>query len=297
MERRKLVWTDHQKKKLNYILEILDELQDYLPLTLRQIFYQLVSKEYIKNTKSHFVMLTSLIKYGRIDGFIPWNSIEDRIRVFHDLSGWSNANKFVDASLDYFLEGYQRNLLQSQNKYIEIWIEKDALASIFQKIAIPYTIPVVVCRGFSSVSFLYNFTNRINAHSEKYPIMLYFGDFDPSGEEMLIAMEKTLEEMGCYGVEFQKIALTPEQIKKHKLPHNPDALKRSDSRALKHINKYGYLAVELDALRPDTLTNIVTNAIESEIDIDLFNEEKRIEIIEFDKINKTKEKIQTLMEE
>lgn len=294
--RRKFKWTKLQKDKLNLVLEILNDLREYLPLTLRQIYYQLVSKDYIENTQSAYTSLSKLIKWGRIDGYIRWNSIEDRVRVFHDLTGWYDSNNFIDDTLKYFLKGYKRDLLQSQEKYIEIWIEKDALASIFQRIAEPYTIPVVVCRGFTSISFLHEFKIRLQYHQDKEPIMLYFGDFDPSGKEMLLAMKTTLQnEMGTRKIDFKRIALTEEQIQMYKLPNNPRALKSTDTRAQKHIEKYGSLAVELDALRPDTLTYIVTNAIESEIDAELFLMEKETEEYEFDKLNNLKEKVKNLI--
>lgn len=296
MGRRRFKWTDLQTDKLKLVLEILKDLREYLPLTLRQIYYQLVSKEYIENTQSAYTSLSKLIKWGRMDGYIEWNWIEDRVRVFHDLSGWYDSNNFINTSLKYFLKGYKRYLLQTQDKYIEIWIEKDALASIFQRIAEPYTIPVVVCRGFTSISFLHDFKLRLQNYQDKEPIMLYFGDFDPSGKEMLPAMKTTLQnEMGTRRIDFKRIALTEEQIDVYKLPNNPRALKSTDTRAQKHIEKYGPLAVELDALRPDILTDIVTNAIESEIDMDLFHEEKETEEQEFDKLNNLKEKVKNLI--
>jgi len=65
-------------------------------------------------------MLSNLLKWARIIGYIYWESIEDRVRIFHDLRGWENSELFVRASLKYFLIGYRRNLIQSQTKNIEI---------------------------------------------------------------------------------------------------------------------------------------------------------------------------------
>ena len=158
--RREWKWTELQLEKLNKVKEILKELREYIPLTLRQIYYQLVGKGYIENKVSEYGMLSNLLKWARIDGHISWEDIEDRVRAFHDLTGWSDSEEFVDASLRHFLSGYRRDLLQTQDKYIETWIEKDALSSIFIKVAKPYTIPVVVCRGFSSISFLKSCQSR-----------------------------------------------------------------------------------------------------------------------------------------
>ena len=290
--RRQLTWTDHQLDKLNKVKDILEELEEYKPLTLRQIYYQMVGKAFIKNNLSQYTMMSNLLKQARIDGYVDWEDMEDRGRVYHDLTGWENSNDFIESEQKYFLRGYKRDLMQTQGKYIEIWIEKDALSSIFIKVAKNYTIPVVVCRGFSSISFLNNFKERLSFQGDKEAVMLYFGDFDPSGMAMLTAMETTLkEELNVSNVRFERVALLEEDITKYKLPHNPDALKEKDSRAKKHLKAFGALAVELDALNPNTLEEKIKSAIEKEIDIEKFNEEALECENELDKLNTLKNKL------
>ena len=291
MARRGFTWTEKQLDKLNKVIEVLEELNDYKPLTLRQIYYQLVGQGYIENKVSQYTMLSKLLKWARIDGYIPWEDIEDRVRAFHDLTGWGDSDDFIQAHLRAFLRGYTRNLLQSQDKYLEIWIEKDALSSIFTRVAEDYTVPVVVCRGFSSVSFLNDFKTRLNRDGRK-KVMLYFGDFDPSGVEMLTAMKTTLmEELGVNEIEFKRVALLKDDISVYNLPNNPDAFKKTDTRAKKHLETYGELAVELDALRPDVLERKIKVAIEAELDIDAFNNEVEKHDEEVDKLNNLKERV------
>lgn len=289
--RREFKWTAHQLDKLHKVQEILDELNRYKPLTLRQVYYQLVGKGYIENKVSQYGMLSNLLKWARIDGHIAWEDIEDRVRSFYNLSGQLDKKSFVDSQLWRFLLGYRRNLMQSQDKYIEVWIEKDALSSIFTRVCSPYRIPVVVCRGFSSVSFLHEFKQRLDYRASGISsLMLYFGDFDPSGIEMLESMQITLEtELGASDIEFKRVALQMEDIEKYHLPHNPSALKHTDSRAKKHLRKYGSLAVELDALRPDDLERKIRLAIEDEIDIDKYHEEFETEEYERNKIAELKD--------
>ena len=105
-------------------------------------------------------------------------------------------------------------------------------------------------------------------------------------------METTLnDELGVNGIEFKRVALLQEDIHTYKLPHNPDALKHTDTRARKHIISYGEVAVELDALRPDVLESKIKNAIEDEIDIDLFDAEVELQNNEFDLLNTLKERV------
>lgn len=297
MSRRPFTWTKFQIDKLNKVKDTLLELEEFKPLTLRQIYYQLVGKGYIENNVSQYGMLSKLIKHARIEGYISWEDIEDRVRAYHDLTGWYNSENFIKASVKQFLTNYQRDLLQSQDIYPEIWIEKDALSSIFTRVASPYTIPVVVCRGFSSVSFLNDYKIRLSNYPNRNPVLLYFGDFDPSGVEMLTAMETTLrDELGVVGIKFKRIALLKEDIYKYKLPHSPDALKKTDTRAKKHIAEYGEIAVELDALPPKVLQSKIKEAIEDELDMGRFLEQSNIKALEFDKLNKVKNDVNSLLQ-
>lgn len=270
MARKKVSWTKFQQGKLKKVLEVLNELEDYKPLTLRQIYYQLVGKGYIDNSVSQYGMLSQLIKWARIDGYIEWEDIEDRVRSMHDLRGWISDESFIRQEINGFLEGYRRDFLQSQTKYIEVWVEKDALSSIFTKVATDYSVPVVVCRGFSSVTFLNEFKERISDYQDegKEVIMLYFGDFDPSGMEMLESMKITLEqELKVTGVEFKRVGLNKSDIARYNLPNDPSAIKKTDKRTKKFQKKYGNYAVELDALKPNILEAKIQGAIEAEIDM------------------------------
>jgi len=295
--RRTFIWTDLQLAKLNKVRATLEELKAYKPLTLRQVYYQLVGKGYIENKVSQYTMLSGLLKHARIDGYISWEDIEDRVRTYHDLTGWEDSGEYIRGSLKQFLTGYRRDLLQTQVIYPEIWIEKDALASIFTRVASPYTIPVVVCRGFSSVSFLNDYKQRLRYQGDKRPVLLYFGDFDPSGVEMLRAMEITLrEELLVEGIEFKRVALLKEDISRYRLPHSPEALKKTDSRASKHIEQYGELAVELDALPPAVLEEKIRTAIERELDMEAYRDEVAENSRELDKLNTIKSRVVKLVE-
>jgi hypothetical protein len=237
-------------------------------------------------------MLSKLLKHARLSGYINWNDVEDRIRAFHDLTGFTDEAEFIDQEKKKLLKGYGRNLLQSQKKYIEVWIEKDALSSIFTKVCSKYSVPVIVCRGFSSVSFLNDFRDRLRLKADKIPLMLYFGDFDPSGMEMLKAMKTTLrDEFNIDNMEFKRIALLEEDINIYELPHNPDAIKKKDTRSKKHVKAFGELAVELDALRPDILEEKIEGAILNEIEINLYHKELIKEQQELDKLNSLRENV------
>ena len=273
MSNRKKVgsFTPKNLERIAIVKSIFEEFAEYKPLTLRQVFYQLVSREIIENTKSQYIQLSGLLKYARLSGLIAWEDMEDRSRKHMTDTTYTGSLPYVIEALDSLFLSYRINKMHGQEKYLEVWIEKDALSTLFSQAVSPYCIPLTVCRGYSSVSFLHNFRERViqNRKEGQEAVCLYFGDFDPSGVNMLNAMKKTIEEeLGMEGVRFKRIALTPEQIEEHSLPHSPEALKEADTRAKKHIEAFGHLAVELDALSPQVLTDLIHRAIQEEIDMD-----------------------------
>jgi len=152
--RRLWSWTNKQEVKLEKVKAVLNSLRNYWPLTLRQVYYQLVSQGVIENKTTEYVMLSTLLKHARLDSLVSWDAIEDRMREAGLNRGWEDKTDFVTGELYSLLSGYRRHLQQGQSSYIELWVEKDALSSIFQRVADPYCVPLCTCRGFSSVSFL-----------------------------------------------------------------------------------------------------------------------------------------------
>jgi hypothetical protein len=149
-----------------------------------------------------------------------------------------------------------------------------------------------VVTAFGSTSFLNDYRERLEYHKHQRPIVLYFGDFDPSGLSMLPTMQETLEmEMQVTGVQYKHIALEKDDIILYHLPHNVDAIKKKDTRTKDHVAKHGMLAVELDALTPDVLEQKIKDAIETEIDMDAYNAEINKQEKEFIILNKFKTKV------
>lgn len=292
--RRKWIWTKLQTKRSDKVVEIVNTLEDYWPITLRQIYYQLVAAGHIKNMGSAYGRLSQLVKQMRLSGQLPWEIMEDRGRRVSDKRGWEDHQEFIEQEVDSFLEGYSRCFVQGQERYVEIWCEKDALSKIFERVAWPFCIRAVTCRGYQSVTFLDNYRRRALAAQERgqVPVILYFGDLDPSGVQMFEATKQTLEdEMKLSGVEFQRIALTPAQVKKYALPVDPQAVKLTDRRYKSYVWRFGMVAVELDALHPKILTKMAVEAVESQFDMILFEEQQEMEKTEREHLAEIKDKI------
>lgn len=277
--RNRGTWTNAKLAYLDEVKDVLDNLRGYWPLTLRQVYYQLVAALVIENNRGQYQKLSRILSQARLDGLVPWHAIEDRARSTLTSGGWQTAGSFVRSEVESFLDGYRRDLTQGQSHALELWVEKDALSRVCHDIAFEYCVPVVVAKGFSSVSYVHQAAERIrrNKQQGKQTKILYFGDLDPSGWEMLPSMMHTLQvEMDLEDdVEGIRCALTPAQVKSYSLPRSPDAIKATDSRAKKYVARFGAIAVELDALKPQLLQQIIRTAIEGNLDMDAFREQEQ----------------------
>ena len=85
----------------------------------------------------------------------------------------------------------------------------------------------------------------------------YLGDHDPSGQDAARAIEETLREMAPEAeIHFERLAVTPTQIARWRLPTR--LTKTTDSRS----KGFGDVSVELDAIPPGHLRDLVQTAIE-----------------------------------
>lgn len=254
----------------------LKALELHRPMTLRQIFYRLVATQVIENTQNRYKSLSRMLVKARQEGMIPWNWIEDRLRRPRPVAMWSGLDAFADTALEW----YRRDVWDEQPHFIEAWLEKDALSGIFERAIRPYGVTLNVGRGYDSWSAIYMASQRYG--DGERATVLYFGDFDPSGEDMVRSLKERLGFFGCWPI-IDKIALTLKDIERYDLP--PDPTKVTDSRRDKFVARYGDVSVELDALPPDVLIERVTEAVEAEMDMEALEQTKADEILDLDKLD------------
>jgi len=277
-------WNTTKQEVIRHIVQIINDYQaDGYTLTLRQLHYQLVTKNWIVNHTSAYKKLGNILDDCRYGGVIDWDAIEDRGRVPYI----PYAVKNVQHSLEDTIEQYRIDRQEGQKVHIEVWSEKDALSGILRRTTSKYHVQLVINKGYTSSSAIYGayqrFLEKISKEDKKV-VILYLGDFDPSGLDMVRDISKRIRFMLHNGdakdyfyyqdryiddwFKIIPIGLTVEQIKKYKLPPNPTKL--TDSRAEKYIAKYGRTCWEVDALEPHVLTQIVDSNIAGRIDIPLF---------------------------
>jgi hypothetical protein len=222
------------------------------PMTVRQVFYQATVRGIIEKTEAGYSKVQTDLVVMRRNGAIPYSWLADNTR-------WQRRPTTYDSVVDALNETarlYRKSLWREVWADVEIWLEKDALSGVVSPVTYAYDVPLMVTRGYASLSFLHGAAEEIKERT--WPTYIYhLGDFDPSGVNAGEKIEQTLRELsGGAEIHFERIGVTPEQIRNWRLPTRPT--KGTDTRA----KNFGDISVELDAIPPDTLRGLVREAIE-----------------------------------
>jgi hypothetical protein len=182
---------------------------------------------------------------------------------------WGGLAEFAETA-------YRRDVWENQPIYIEVWLEKDALSGILENTLDPYGVTLNVGRGFDGWDSIHNASQRfIEQEASGRPVVvLYFGDFDPSGEDMVRSLRERLAELDS-NPDIIKCALTLDDIRRYELP--TDFTKKTDTRRAAFVRKWGDVSVELDALPLTVLRSRIVEEIEVRIDLQALRRVQRQE--------------------
>lgn len=222
-------------------------------LTLRQCFYQLVSRGIIPNKQDKYQRLSEIVGEGRLAGLIDWSAIEDRTRFIREVNHFENPQEILEAAA----YSYRIDTRATQPCYVECWLEKDALIGVIEDTCRRLDVACFSCRGNPSITALHDAAARFRGKSN--PIILYAGDHDPSGLNIPAVIGERLKRF-CVDVEIRRIGLTLAQIRELDLPPNP--AKETDGNYKRYVEATGLKeSWELDALPPEKLSGLFTEAI------------------------------------
>ena len=254
------------------VLESLKVFRQYdTALTLRQLYYRLVSKHLFSNTINSYKRLSRLMVRAREKRDVPVNCLEDRSRriLGRGDTGYNSAEDFLKqrfANLQSSWKSFNMPRWDDQPVYLVVSLEKDALSRLVSDIANRYAVRTFPTRGYPSFTYVQNMASYIrNRLKDKPTVVLYFGDFDPSGIDIERDLTERLAKYDAGDFSVQRVALNSDQIAQYKLPPMP--VKKSDARAESFVEEYGNMTVELDALEPNVLKNLVQQAILSHINL------------------------------
>lgn len=237
-------------------------------LTLRQIYYQFVSRGWIANKDSEYHRLGTILSEGRLAGLIDWEAMTDRTRQLRKLTQWENPQEIIDA----VARSYHTDWWSDQEFYVEVWVEKDALIGVIQRACNPLDVPYFSCRGYTSQTEMWNAGQRVATMIQdgRKPVIIHLGDHDPSGIEMTKDIERRLSLFTGEEIELERIALTYEQVEMYRPPRNP--AKQTDPRFKDYQRQYGSDSWELDALDPVVIDRLITEKVSEYIDFDRFDQ-------------------------
>ena len=261
-------FTTGQLRAIAQINKIVDEYEAQgFVLTIRQLYYQLVSRDIIPNEERSYKQLINTTTNGRMAGLIDWDMIEDRTRSFITRNRWNSPSEVLHASAEQF----HMDMWDNQDQRVFLIVEKEALVSVFERVCHQFDVPLLAARGYPSMSVMRAFAEddvESAMNRGQRVVILQFGDHDPSGIDMTRDLRDRISTF-CMGEDWElhRIALNMDQIEEIKPPPNP--AKKTDSRFTNYRDEYGTNSSwELDALPPTYLENLARDQIELFIDDD-----------------------------
>lgn len=257
-------------------------------LTLRQLYYQCVSRDIIPNKQSEYKRLGSIVNDGRLAGLIDWNALEDRTRNVRSVSHWDSPEQIISAVANQ----YAIDKWDGQDVRPSIWVEKDALVGVVERIATELDVEYFSCRGYTSQSEMWGAAQRFikNAQNGQGTHIIHLGDHDPSGIDMSRDIEDRIRMFMTHHIghathlEFTRIALNQDQIDLYNPPPNP--AKSTDSRFQSYMNLHGDESWELDALEPQVLADLIRAKVDEIRDDNLYAKKQEQEFHEKEQLVK-----------
>lgn len=236
--------------------ELMKIIEAAFPMTVRQVFYQaeVHLPHFIAKTENGYKMVATDLAKMRRGGTLDYDWIVDNTRNTIRPYGYDS----VADALAQLARTYRRNFWNDMDCLVQVWIEKDALAGVIEQTTLHYGVPLMVARGYSSLSFIHQEAKRLSHEANDRPVYVYhLGDYDAEGRDAARAIRETLTEMArSTEIIFEELAVTPEQIREWDLPTRPP--KDTSSRA---ATWGGKPCVELDAIPADQLRAMVKAAI------------------------------------
>ncbi len=243
-------------------------------LTLRQLYYQFVSRGFIPNNDKEYKNLGNAINDGRMAGLIDWDAIYDRTRNLVSNSHWTSPSAIIDSAY----ASYAVDKWIGQPYRCEVWVEKDALVGVIEGVCRELDVPYIACRGYMSQSEMWSASQRLirwdRRHSQQAYI-IHLGDHDPSGIDMT---RDITDRQDVFGVDLRidRIALNWDQVEQYQPPPNPAKL--TDSRVDGYIAKFGDESWELDALEPRVIADLIRETVLGVRDEDAWQDQIDLEL-------------------
>jgi hypothetical protein len=256
-ERHRVSWTPKPKTErlLEEVQGVLAEYSEQLPVTVRQVFYRLVSQGRPK-TKQFEKQLYRALRLGRRFDRIDFEAIRDDTGSHMpgqgsrggDSDPVAYAREALDRSRRVLEENdYHRGRHEGQPYYIDVWCEAAGMVPQLSRWVSDYGVAVRSGRGFDGLSLKWRMAQVI-AERDAPTVLFHIGDMDWHGRWVYEALFDDLEGFaGTSELEVVRLAVTEEQVERLGLTAYNEA-------------------VQAEAIPPDELQRIVVGAVTERYD-------------------------------
>jgi 5S rRNA maturation endonuclease (ribonuclease M5) len=287
------------------IRRIVYDMREYWPLSDRRIHYNLLNEQVKRNTKTgtaysnnekSYQDLTGVLTRMRVLGIIPMYSIADATRPCSVWNVHESPRTFIQEQLDGFLKGYARDLMASQPYHFEVIAEKLTVQPIIEPVVMEYTIPMTITRGQSSIPSRYDVVKRFKQSGKDRLALIIVSDFDADGESIARSFPRSLRD--DFGIDEDailpiKASLTKEQVDQLDIIDSGQPPKKTSKNYQAFVQNYGELqeCYELEAVSVEGLQAMVRESIDSILDAELFEKERKAEQFDSVEIDRARQKL------
>jgi hypothetical protein len=289
--------SDEKAEHVRHIMEIIEEREDYWPLSDRGVHYPLLNYNFVrgyyhprrsdedwggpprallyKNDRQSYQATVDLLVRLRLNGTIPWEALADPTRPVKEHNPFANLRAFVQQETDNLFAGYWRSLLQSQPNYVEVLVEKNTVYHMVQQVTDKYQIWTRSARGLNCIDSFHDMAEAYRASGKHFLDVIVLSDHDPEGQFIPHDAGRRLrDDFGIDRVRVFPAGVTAAQVRKYNLPSDNEA-KPTSSHYNWYVERNGgnETTWELEALNPEDMLADLDHVIRSVIDIDLYNRE------------------------
>lgn len=310
---------DRQQEFLNAVIEIIENMENYWPLSVRQIHYKLLNKPPLtqttknmnekwryRNDLASYNKLSNLLVSARYEGSVDWSCIDDstrQSRTFDD--GYQDLSEFIDAEVEGFMDSYRyrRHRLEGQPNHVEVLLEKNTLVNICQDICKNFGVAFTPLRGYGGPSVWHEIEERwrekVDTHDgpiDPKCILIIVSDHDPEGLDLADDAVRSLRDNHEVEVEAIRPAVTLEQVRQFNL--HPNNAKESSARFPKYVERTGTRqSWECEALDPEVIRTSLHKAILSVLDTKQLDAVQERECEEKDQLRTITKRLGTKLQE
>jgi hypothetical protein len=273
---------------LDFIQACYDILAEIQPASIRAVAYQLFIRHLLASmAKTCTNKVSTQLVYAREHRIVPWEWIVDEAREEERVRVWND----IDECIWYTQRTYRRDYWLEQPVRVGVWSEKGTVRGTLAPVLDRYQVPFLPTHGHNSATLMHSQAEQAQDDDRRW-VVLYVGDYDPSGMHM--SEEDLPERLARYGsdVEIYRLAIIRDDLRilptfdtrdkevDAERKYGPRTRKGKDTRRPWFEERYGRTCCELDALNPNELRRRVEQAILAHIDVAAWNHMRAIEEVE-----------------